>query len=104
MDTTDTLAPIPAREAYHAVPPAQPDAGFDARWAAWLERGRIHNRLVRQRLSISSSLFAMGAVGAGIMLVAAYGLLRDSALYAVIDTDWPAVRAHLEARLADPVS
>ena len=32
------------------------------------------------------------------------GLLRDSALYAVIDTDWPAVRAHLEARLADPVS
>ena len=72
MATTETLAPIPARAAYHVVPPVQPDAGFDARWAAWLERGRIHDRLVRQRLSVSGGLLAMGAVGALII----YALVR----------------------------
>lgn len=72
MDTTETLAPIPARAAYHAVAPVELDAGFDSRWAAWLERGRIHDRRVRQRLSISGGLLAMGAVGAGII----YALVR----------------------------
>jgi len=72
MDTTETLAPIPARAAYHSVPAVQPDAGFDSRWAAWLERGRIHDRRVRQRLSIFGGLLAMAAVGAGMI----YGLVR----------------------------
>ena len=67
MDTTETLAPIPAGAAYHVVPPVQPDAGFDSRWAAWLERGRIHDRRVRQMLSVSGGLLAMGALGSGII-------------------------------------
>lgn len=28
------------------------------------------------------------------------GQLRDSALFSIVDTDWPAVRAHLERRIA----
>jgi len=31
------------------------------------------------------------------------GLLRDSAMYAVVDADWPAVRTKLAARVADRV-
>ena len=39
-------APISKPEAYHDVAAVAPGAGFDVRWAAWLERGRLHDRRV----------------------------------------------------------
>jgi hypothetical protein len=36
------------------------DVAFDARWAAWLARGRAHERRVRVRLMICGALLAVG--------------------------------------------
>jgi hypothetical protein len=65
-------APISRPEAYHRVPPVAPGAGFDARWAAWLERGRLHDRRVRERLVVSGAVLAMAGVGVAIV----YALAR----------------------------
>jgi hypothetical protein len=73
MQTIETLDAIAGRVTYHAVPPVTLDSGFDSRWAAWLERGRIRDRGVRQRLSVSGALLAMATVGAAIM----YALARS---------------------------
>jgi hypothetical protein len=59
--------PISTPEVYHRVPAVAPDAGFDARWAAWLERGRLHDRRVRERLVVSGAVLAMAAVGVAII-------------------------------------
>jgi hypothetical protein len=64
--------PLARPEAYHGVPPVAPGAGFDARWAAWLERGRLHDRRVRERLVVSGAVLAMAAVG----LTMVYALAR----------------------------
>ena len=39
-----------------ATPQAVPgtDASFDARWAAWIERGRQHDLAVKRKLRIAS--------------------------------------------------
>jgi hypothetical protein len=70
----ETLCETPPSkpESYHAVPPVAPGAGFDARWAAWLERGRLHDRRVRERLVVSGAVFAMAAIGVAIV----YALAR----------------------------
>ncbi|HKT79837.1 MAG TPA: hypothetical protein VJP86_06425 [Vicinamibacterales bacterium] len=36
-------------------------ASFDARWAAWLERGRVHDQRVRSRLMIWGPAIAIAA-------------------------------------------
>lgn len=49
------------------------------------------------------AILGIGAQFEGIFrkhLVMASGRARDSAYYSIIDTDWPGVRAHLQARLA----
>jgi hypothetical protein len=38
-----------------------PDAGFDARWAAWVARGEAHDRRVRRKLVVLASALALGA-------------------------------------------
>jgi len=45
------------------------DVAFDARWAAWVARGRAHERRVRRRLLISGALLAAGGV-------VVYGFIR----------------------------
>ena len=35
------------------------DADFERRWAAWQERGRVHDRLVAARLRIAVPAFAV---------------------------------------------
>ena len=37
------------------------DADFDARWAAWVARGRVHDQHVRRKFIVWASVFAMGA-------------------------------------------
>jgi hypothetical protein len=73
MQTVETLGAIAGRETYHTVPAVTLDSGVDSRWAAWLERGRIRDRRVRQRLSVSGALLAMATAGAAIM----YALARS---------------------------
>jgi hypothetical protein len=35
-------------------------ADFDARWATWVARGRVHERRVRRRFVIWAGVFATG--------------------------------------------
>jgi hypothetical protein len=37
------------------------DTDFDTRWAAWVERGRIHDQRVRRRVIRWAGLLAVGA-------------------------------------------
>ena len=46
---------------YHAVLPLPFDAGFQSRWDAWIERGRVHDRRVRHRLMVSTAVLGMTA-------------------------------------------
>jgi hypothetical protein len=45
----------------------QADSSFDARWAAWIERGRLHDLAVKRKLRIA--VFAVGAVALLVALV-----------------------------------
>jgi hypothetical protein len=51
----------PVSVAYHAAQAVTPDASFDTRWAAWIARGRAHERRVRRRFVTWAFVLAMGA-------------------------------------------
>jgi hypothetical protein len=70
MITSETLTPLPVSAAYHAAAIVAPDADFDTRWAAWAERGRVHEQRVRRRFVVWAGVLTMGA---GIL----YALLRS---------------------------
>ena len=55
-----------------ATPQPDPEAGasFDARWAAWVERGRQHDRAVKRKLRIALP----GAAAVGILIALFFGL------------------------------
>jgi hypothetical protein len=59
--------PIPRRrasEGNRAAPDAAFDAEFNIRWAAWVARGRVHERRVRLRLVAGAAALAVGtAIG-----------------------------------------
>jgi hypothetical protein len=61
MVSNEPLAQTPISAAYHAAPAIAFDDGFDARWTAWIARGRVHERLVRRRLVVLAGAVAMGA-------------------------------------------
>ncbi len=59
MSSIQSLSPLPVADTYHAA--AVPlDADFDARWAAWVTRGRAHERLVRRKLVVLAGVLATG--------------------------------------------
>jgi hypothetical protein len=62
-------SPAPASQA-----DPQADSSFDARWAAWIERGRLHDLAVKRKLRIA--LFA-GAVVA-LLVVVFFGLAQGA--------------------------
>jgi hypothetical protein len=64
--------PSSASPAPQAGPPAE--SSFDARWAAWIERGRLHELAVKRTLRIAS--FAAAVV----LLVALFFGLSSGAL------------------------
>jgi len=39
----------------------QADTGFQSRWDAWIERGRVHDRRVRRRLVMSGAVLGTTA-------------------------------------------
>jgi hypothetical protein len=45
------------------------DASFDARWAAWIERGRQHDRAVKRKLRIA----LLGAAVIGLLVALILG-------------------------------
>jgi len=61
MANTQRLTPLPVNAAFHAVPAVAPDPDFDTRWAAWVERGRVHEQRVRRKFAIWSGVLSMGA-------------------------------------------
>jgi len=42
------------------APLAAVDGDFDTRWAAWVARGRVHDRRVRRRFVVSTAVIAIG--------------------------------------------
>jgi hypothetical protein len=61
MGTLEALAPLPVGGAYHASPAVAPDAGFDARWTTWVERGRAHEQRVRRQFVVWTGVLTTGA-------------------------------------------
>ena len=57
----DILAPILVGGESPAARTVARDRNFDARWAAWLERGRAHEQHVRRRLMIWAGVLSIGA-------------------------------------------
>jgi len=58
MDNTQLLTPLPVS---HTVPVGAADADFETRWAAWVERGRVHDQRVRRRFAVWAGVLMMGA-------------------------------------------
>jgi hypothetical protein len=58
MDNTERLTPVTAGAGSVDV---APNADFDARWAAWVARGRAHEQRARRRFLIGLPVVAIGA-------------------------------------------
>ena len=61
ISSSKALTPLPLKAARQAVPGGL-DADFTSRWTAWIERGRVHEELVRRRFVGSACVFTMAAV------------------------------------------
>jgi hypothetical protein len=61
MAISQSLAQMPSSAADHPFASTAPDTDFDARWAAWIARGRVHEQLVRRRFVVWASVVATGA-------------------------------------------
>jgi hypothetical protein len=64
MVRNERTAPFPVSPANHAAPAVGPTAEFDARWAAWIARGRVRERLVRRRFVLWAGVLATAAAAA----------------------------------------
>jgi hypothetical protein len=69
MVGSDTHPQQPVVAPMLAASDAVPDAGFEARWAAWIARGRAHEQRVRRRFV---TWLSIAVVGTAIV----YGFLR----------------------------
>ena len=61
MDIVEVLAPLPVGGALHVPQGGVGDTDFDARWAAWAERGRVHEQRVQRRLVVWGAVLTTGA-------------------------------------------
>jgi len=68
MISSNRLRHVPVAAAHHIACAVVP-TGFNARWAAWVARGRVHEHRVRRRFVTWLSTAVVGAA-----LV--YGVLR----------------------------
>jgi len=60
MVGSETHPQQPVVAAMHVASDAVPDAGFEARWAAWIARGRAHEQRVRRRFVTWLSIAVVG--------------------------------------------
>jgi hypothetical protein len=72
MDTVKHNPAALAVTGYQAAVPLPLDAGFQSRWDAWIERGRVHDRRVRHRLVVSGAV--LGTTAAMVAII--YALLQ----------------------------
>jgi hypothetical protein len=70
MGILEVMAPLPVGGASHVAQTVAPNADFDTRWAAWLERGRAHEQRVRRRFVVWAVVLTMAAA-------IAYAFLRS---------------------------
>ena len=61
MLSTELSIPSPVGVANHASVAVAFDADFDVRWAAWVERGRVHEQRVRRKCVLCAGALAIGA-------------------------------------------
>jgi len=61
MVSSESLTQLPLSPAFHVASAAAPDADFDAHWATWVARGRVHEQRMRRRFAIWVAALAMGA-------------------------------------------
>ena len=53
--------PLPASADAHTSPAVKSNDDFDDRWAAWILRGQIHDRLMRRRFIVWAGVLALSA-------------------------------------------
>jgi len=61
MVRSEPLTQLPVSSASHVASAVAPDADFEARWATWIVRGRVHEQRMRRTFLIWVSVLAMGA-------------------------------------------
>ena len=72
MLPNESPAAVFVRTGEHSAVPIAPNAGFEARWAAWRTRGLAHERAVRRTLTLVAGVAGIVVTAAAI----AYMLLR----------------------------
>jgi hypothetical protein len=60
MISSEPLTHLPESAPFHVASAVAPDADFDARWATWVARGRVHEQRMRRRFVIWAAAVAMG--------------------------------------------
>jgi hypothetical protein len=61
VSSNEPLVPLPVGGTYQVAPAVALDADFDARWAAWVARGRAHEAIARRKFSILAGVLAIAA-------------------------------------------
>jgi hypothetical protein len=69
MISHEPLASLAVSAPYDTSPAAALDADFNARWDAWVVRGRVHEQLVRRKILVVAAVLALAAA-------AVYALFR----------------------------
>lgn len=69
MSQTVSIATGPVCTGDDSTEPLRPDADFDARWAAWQTRGRVHDRAVRRKLLVLAPAVVMAAAIVYLLLI-----------------------------------
>ena len=60
MVINEPVVELPTTAPSHGVPLVADDGEFERRWAAWVARGRVHERRVRRRFVVAAAAIAIG--------------------------------------------
>jgi len=60
MAISQSLSQLPFSSADYPPASIASDPDFDARWAAWIARGRVHEQHARRRFIVWGGVFATG--------------------------------------------
>jgi hypothetical protein len=58
MSGTQLLSSVPVADTGPAATAIPLESDFDARWSAWMKRGRANERLARRRLGMLAAVIA----------------------------------------------
>jgi hypothetical protein len=60
MAVTEPIAKMVSTATFDGEPLVAVGEDFETRWAAWVARGRVHERRVRHRFVVSAAVIAVG--------------------------------------------